>query len=757
MHPRSPSAFPRIGRGIGLLLLVALLGSAVREGSIAAAAPDPGTDASSLVAGSLQEVSLSRRSPRRRFVFDAPPGTTRIDLVVCAHDRSIDVDVFLRWGRPFALDPVREADLSGRTEEGVEFVAIEGPLATGRWYVWIELEEPYTPVDASVFLRFAPGPHADVVLPGEVRPLVAAREQTRGWHGRLLGVEPPRGAQARLRRLTSDARGDRRVEAAPRLELELRGATDVGSSHEVLGASGDGGASRDDTSMAEGPLAVLAWRIARPTEGPGSRIEDDIAYGVEFAYSLGGVRPSRQDRDPYGVPTFKDRVRVVTQGSRTVSFDVPDGTRSVRVTATPRPAADVELFLRVGKPADAEAGDADWFALSIDEVETIVAGGDGVLPAGRYYLTVEVLSSEEDVRVEIETTFDATDPSRPIPTPQRLEPARFHADRIDPAERAFRWYRIDVPEGATAVGAQIWNATGPLDLVFARPNDGGLIARSMSAAADERLVWNWGAPLAVSRPLWLGVLARDPYEEEATFQVAWSPESAPIPSLPEGWPAAGRRRDGNPMPRNQAGCVEITLDDGSGGSGACVSPRGLILTCRHVLELDDSDDLQRDGILVAFPLRSDRPPSYAFRAYLLAEDEDLDLALLRIDEDVFGRPFEPTNVRPYLELGSTDGLDLGDIVTVYGYPADGSERSRTPLTLTRGVIAGLEAGADGGLRWIKTDAWIGSGHSGGVLADGEGRLIAVPTATLGDLESVGLAVPISLLPAAWMERIREDR
>ena len=38
--------------------------------------------------------------------------------------------------------------------------------------------------------------------------------------------------------------------------------------------------------------------------------------------------------------------------------------------------------------------------------------------------------------------------------------------------------------------------------------------------------------------------------------------------------------------------------------------------------------------------------------------------------------------------------------------------------------------------------------------DSEGRLLGVPAATLGDLEVLGLAVPLSMLPAAWRARLR---
>jgi S1-C subfamily serine protease len=77
------------------------------------------------------------------------------------------------------------------------------------------------------------------------------------------------------------------------------------------------------------------------------------------------------------------------------------------------------------------------------------------------------------------------------------------------------------------------------------------------------------------------------------------------------------------------------------------------------------------------------------------------------------------------------------------------------LILTRGSVAGLEA-EHGKRTWIKTDAWIGPGHSGGALVDREHRLIGVPAATMGSSESLGLAVPVGLLPDEWKSRIGKD-
>jgi S1-C subfamily serine protease len=77
------------------------------------------------------------------------------------------------------------------------------------------------------------------------------------------------------------------------------------------------------------------------------------------------------------------------------------------------------------------------------------------------------------------------------------------------------------------------------------------------------------------------------------------------------------------------------------------------------------------------------------------------------------------------------------------------------VIVTRGIVEGLERRL-GRPAWVKTDAWIAPGHSGGPMLDEQGRLVAVSAATLGSTESLGRGVPVALLPAEWRARITED-
>ncbi len=67
---------------------------------------------------------------------------------------------------------------------------------------------------------------------------------------------------------------------------------------------------------------------------------------------------------------------------------------------------------------------------------------------------------------------------------------------------------------------------------------------------------------------------------------------------------------------------------------------------------------------------------------------------------------------------------MGDHVNIYGFPSIGGET----ITYTDGNISGFTSEDQVGDRaWIKTDATISGGNSGGLAADDDGHIIGVPT------------------------------
>ncbi|HEX5991241.1 MAG TPA: trypsin-like peptidase domain-containing protein [Thermomicrobiales bacterium] len=179
------------------------------------------------------------------------------------------------------------------------------------------------------------------------------------------------------------------------------------------------------------------------------------------------------------------------------------------------------------------------------------------------------------------------------------------------------------------------------------------------------------------------------------------------------------------------------------GSGTVVSPDGLILTNHHLItpagideklsELETqlaaegkNADLQVDAERLMIAVSDGRHlPDPRYMARVIAEDAELDLAVLRIDSDERGTPLGPEALDlPVLPLGSSDAVNLGEAVHVFGFPAIGSGS----LTYTAGIVSGFlyEDGIDG-TAWINTDAVTSGGNSGGAALNDAGQLIGVPT------------------------------
>ena len=131
-----------------------------------------------------------------------------------------------------------------------------------------------------------------------------------------------------------------------------------------------------------------------------------------------------------------------------------------------------------------------------------------------------------------------------------------------------------------------------------------------------------------------------------------------------------------------------------------------------------------DVLAVAVTQRSDEPPAMRYIAQIAAQSPELDLAVLRIVSGLDGRPVGNSTCRSW-PLGDSDTLELGDTLSIFGYPGIGGET----VTFTAGSVAGFNAERASSERraWIKTDATIAGGNSGGTAVNDKGELIGVPT------------------------------
>jgi putative serine protease PepD len=162
------------------------------------------------------------------------------------------------------------------------------------------------------------------------------------------------------------------------------------------------------------------------------------------------------------------------------------------------------------------------------------------------------------------------------------------------------------------------------------------------------------------------------------------------------------------------------------GSGTIVSDDGAVLTNHHIL-YDAREGRLHDLFLVGRFRAAGREPD-VMCAGVPGHGElrpALDLAIIRCDKDLDGQPFGPENW-PALPLGDSQGIVPGEQVWVLGYPGAGGGS----ILVSAGLVSGWtgEEGGTASRAFMRTDAAITGGNSGGAALDRHGRLIGVPTA-----------------------------
>jgi S1-C subfamily serine protease len=176
-----------------------------------------------------------------------------------------------------------------------------------------------------------------------------------------------------------------------------------------------------------------------------------------------------------------------------------------------------------------------------------------------------------------------------------------------------------------------------------------------------------------------------------------------------------------------ADLVDGRLRARGGGSGIVVGGDGSILTNFHVLH--DHDGRLHDVFVIGRFVGPDRPPTLlcAGRPSRSKLQRETDLALIKCDTDLDGRAWLPSRwtLWPTIPTARAAAVEPGERLWVLGYPDVGGGG----LTLSQGQVEGL-TGEDGssGTDYIKTDASITHGNSGGPVVDDTGTLIGIATA-----------------------------
>ena len=179
------------------------------------------------------------------------------------------------------------------------------------------------------------------------------------------------------------------------------------------------------------------------------------------------------------------------------------------------------------------------------------------------------------------------------------------------------------------------------------------------------------------------------------------------------------------------------------GSGTIISAEGHILTNYHVVA-NPKTGVVHGVVAVALTTAFDRTPkptclAYPGRGYL---DRKLDLAVIKCQTEVNGRPLRRAIRWPMVELGRSAGIIPGDNLYIVGYPAVGG----STISFFAGKVGGFLGGPGLGARaWIKTDASVSPGVSGGAAFGDDGKLVGVPTRLTwrrGGRTTIGMVRPI---------------
>lgn len=183
----------------------------------------------------------------------------------------------------------------------------------------------------------------------------------------------------------------------------------------------------------------------------------------------------------------------------------------------------------------------------------------------------------------------------------------------------------------------------------------------------------------------------------------------------------------NPRPRLERGL----------GSGVIVSADGTILTNAHVI----------DGAEKITVFLSDNK---TFEAKLVGADKPSDLAVLKI---------EAQNM-PFLNLGNSDTVRVGDIVLAIGNPLGIGQTVTAGIISAKGRRTGL---SDGSFEdFLQTDAPINRGNSGGALVNLTGELIGINSQILsggpsGGNIGIGFSIPSNMAKSVMEQLLRDGR
>ena len=157
-----------------------------------------------------------------------------------------------------------------------------------------------------------------------------------------------------------------------------------------------------------------------------------------------------------------------------------------------------------------------------------------------------------------------------------------------------------------------------------------------------------------------------------------------------------------------------------------ISPTGLILTNAHVASpktVGVPED-EPDALGIALLTNEDEPPVPSFSLQLWPSMVISIWQFCRIDQNLDGSAIRPTDLAlPYVAMGNSDDLHLGDNVYIFGFPGIGGDT----ITFTRHNRRLFQPGSDWQSRLDQDRCDNRRRQLGGLAVSDAGSIVGVPT------------------------------
>jgi serine protease Do len=165
------------------------------------------------------------------------------------------------------------------------------------------------------------------------------------------------------------------------------------------------------------------------------------------------------------------------------------------------------------------------------------------------------------------------------------------------------------------------------------------------------------------------------------------------------------------------------------GSGFIFNKDGYILTNQHVIE-----DAQKIKVIVG-----NNPQEYD--AQVIGSDETLDIAIIKLVN-----PDKEKNIEwPFLPLGDSDSLRLGDPIMALGSPMGLLQSVNTGIVSHKQRGGLRPSGRDLYVELVQIQVPINPGNSGGPVTDTSGRVVGISESILAAGQSIAFMVPINII------------